>query len=357
MRDARILSRLLTQTVVTQSVCQRVHGFGEELHSVSQRSHVPSFVVLALIGDLEVAAIALPQRIEQMDDGDVALNGTELRLHKAVWRLIERSLLCIFNLKQRRQMTFRRHQQTERVMSRRHINHHASDHARRVMIRIRPPDGCLAAQRKRQINNAVFHIFNARDVIDCAAVMNCYAHCSASSKGDLIDRSSIVLTFLTAITTGSNSTRQLSFVRLWLHEFPLPVLMQPHGISVGPDEFVDWHPVDQRFAFDSDLFAVDEDPLVLLLVCLPSPLLRSGQLSLRFARFLLFLFRHLSVPFRMESPGDRRRQATAPAHRCGSGSRRLARPGQDNVQPENQDAHRADGRTQQRWWDRRFGSR
>jgi hypothetical protein len=65
--------------------------------------------------------------------------------------------------------------------------------------------------------------------------------------------------------------------------------MQPDGVRVAGDEFIDGHAFDSRRAWHSLLFAVNEDDHVLLSSLAPRTLFGGGELTLAPGRSLILL--------------------------------------------------------------------
>ena len=105
--DLRILQRLRADGIAFDAFRKAGDGGVEKCHPAYQLLQVPRFVVVTFVEHSEIAYEALPERMQQVDDGNVPLWGPELRFHKTVRRLLERLLFRLFDLKQRCEVTFR----------------------------------------------------------------------------------------------------------------------------------------------------------------------------------------------------------------------------------------------------------
>ena len=141
-----------------------------------QAVDVAGLPVVAFVPDLQVGKELGLQGGEHFDQGHVAFQRAELRLHPAPGHFLELAVLGVFDFHQADQPTFRRKQKARGFLAGAKIEDHAADYARRVIVAGRSPDARLAAKFQGQIENAVLEIFNPIEAGYCAAVVNRDAH-------------------------------------------------------------------------------------------------------------------------------------------------------------------------------------
>ncbi len=73
------------------------------------------------------------------------------------------------------------------------------------------------------------------------------------------------------------------------HELPEFILVQPDGVGIAGDEFLDGQAFDQLRSWNPLLFAIDEDRHELPLSLAPGPLLGGGSFAFRLGSFAFFL--------------------------------------------------------------------
>jgi hypothetical protein len=177
--DFRILRRLGRQTVPPQRVRQAVQGRLHVLHLLPQRRQIASLPVSAFVGNLQVREELPLERRQHFDERHVALDGSELRLHKAPRRLGKPPLLGILDLKQVDQPALGRNQQAGGLLAGVQIQHDAAHDPPRVVVIDAPPDAGVAADLQRQIEDAILEIFDPTDVRKRTAIRNRDPHDSS----------------------------------------------------------------------------------------------------------------------------------------------------------------------------------
>lgn len=161
---------------VFERLTQGENGRTERVEFVRKLVRVSVLVVARFIRNLQVTDILGSEGVQQRDDCHMALQAAELGLYETIRRLGQRALFGILDLEQIQKLSFRRDQQGQRILPRAHLDEQPAYDPGRIVLAKRTPDRRMPSERRNDIQNAILKLFNPREVIELAAVVNRNSH-------------------------------------------------------------------------------------------------------------------------------------------------------------------------------------